>query len=210
MQETDKILNRLAQTLSKIDLELKGVNGKEQDLKGFYEDLAGVKKDEKELENREIEIGEIGKKLEKENENLSTREKELILQNKVLEEECRWIEKEVKKQFCQEFVFEAIYNVEKIALEKEEAKLNHAKQVSIASYEKLQNSLSHFEKLNKHFKSEASMIIPDFASKKIESANKTTAKISQFSHNSLPGSRNSTPDSQTKPLSTHNKKSIIF
>jgi hypothetical protein len=140
--------------------------------------MVELKTFEQALKIQEKQLADKEKELKKRSEAINQKQLKTQRFNNSIQEECDWIEKEVKTQFCKEFVYEIIFEIESKVLEKEEDLVSQTKEIALISYEKLENSLKNFELLKKSFELEANPLLSfqNFKQKSLKPYLKSSSK----------------------------------
>lgn len=160
MQETEKILERLAEKIKIIDDQLKTVDKsintryltQDFESKNIHELEQNLDDKLKALKQREQELDHL-------NSQIDRQKKELELESKQIQTQCKWYDNQMKSLFCRGLIFEIIYKIEKDSIDKEEKTLNQAREISVQTYKKIEKNLKNFEKLKNNFMSEAREVI---------------------------------------------------
>lgn len=178
MQETDKILERLAEKIKIIDDQLKSVNmniksryiAEDSEPKNFHELELNLDERLKSLKKKEKELDDLNTKIDRQ-------KKELDTESKRIQSHCKWYDNQMKSLFCRGFIYEIIYKIEKDSLNKEEKTLGQARGISIQTFKKIEKNLKNFEMLKKSFMNEAKEVI-EYQKKNAAKTGKLDAKRS--------------------------------
>lgn len=155
MQETDKILKRLDLVLNSIDDKLKKIASKPIKRSIAEKNLEKIHKVEEEIDKKGFALDFRIRELELEEQALARSHEKALEESIEVQAASKWIESEAKKQFCKDLVYEAIYKACSILIAKDQQALDQSKIICQQTYTKLENSLSHFEKLKTNFELEA-------------------------------------------------------
>jgi hypothetical protein len=155
MQETDKILKRLDSVLNSIDDKLKKFASKPIKRSIAEKNLEKIHKAEEEIDKKGFALDFRIRELELEEQALSRSHEKALKESIEVQTAAKWIESEAKKQFCKDLVYEIIYKTCSILIAKDQQALDQSKIICKQTYIKLENSLSHFEKLKTNFELEA-------------------------------------------------------
>jgi hypothetical protein len=147
MRKTERILEKMQKNIEDIDRKL----GKLEECQGRGSSVDR----EKELDEkiREVEMKE--KVLMQKIEFLERYKENVVKNSSRVQRECLWFFNESKFLFCREFVFEALFRVEKQILKRDEEVLKASKIVCVENFSKIEKTLLQFEQLKKGFEGEA-------------------------------------------------------